>query len=178
MPAISSIIVRLSSGCISMNLTISPCKVILYPFGSSPALPSSSNICCLVLVSLLILYIDCPLCLTILVIFTSSVSIGNSLLLLAKNMLTSASLAGLPSLPPLKMRFADFSALMPLAELFPSTKQIASLKLDFPEPFGPRIIENPLSKGNSIGLAKDLKSFNRIFLIIAILINIKKCASF
>ena len=63
------------------------------------------------------------------------------------------------------MRLADFSALRDLAELFPRTKHNASLKLLFPEPFGPTITLIPLSKFISVFGAKDLKPCIESFLI-------------
>jgi len=64
---------------------------------------------------------------------------------------------------PEKRRFAAFAALIDLIESRPSTKQRASVMLDFPDPFGPTITFIELFSGISVFLAKDLNPVIVIF---------------
>src|SRR3989338_1676280 len=110
----------------------------------------------------------CPFCLTNLDIFTSSESIGNSLFSLSKKILTSAYFIGEPVFPPLKIKLADFSALIDFADNSPRTNNILSITLLFPDPLLPITQLKELPNSNSVGLANDLKPFNLSFLTIVI----------
>jgi hypothetical protein len=60
-------------------------------------------------------------------------------------------------LPPLKIKSLEFCALIVLFDLGPNTNCIASPQFDLPEPFGPVIAVNPLSRGIVTSPLNDLK---------------------
>ena len=91
MPATSSIIFRRSSEVDFIRDAISPWRTMLNPFGSMPACAMSSRISCRVFVWSFILYIDCPVFLTVLLIVTSDVSMPKVLSELSKMSSTDAS---------------------------------------------------------------------------------------
>jgi len=163
MPATSSIIFRRSSGVALTRDWISPWRTILNPFGSTPACAISSRISCLFFVCPFILYIDCPVFLTVLFIVTSFESMANVLSELSNTSSTDASAEPLYILFPEKSRFAALAARIDLIDSRPRTKQRASVMFDFPEPFGPTITFIAFSKGMSVFLAKDLNPCIVIF---------------
>src|SRR3989338_11105889 len=109
---------------------------------------------------------DCPLCLTILVILTSGSSVGKVFLLLSKNMETSPDFAGFFNLPPLYIRLEAFSARIDFDELLPKTKLSASRILLFPDPLGPMTQLYDGEKGISVCFAKLLKPLSTILFIL------------
>ena len=58
---------------------------------------------------------------------------------------------------------------MLFADNLPKTKQIPSLKLLLPAPFGPITVEKFSPNSNSVNFANDLKPYNLSFFIVVIL---------
>src|SRR5512137_1074668 len=78
------------------------------------------------------------------VMANSSASVGNSRLVLSKTIVTSARVPGLILLVPLKIRSVKLLARIVFLLNRPRQKQIPSMTLDFPDPFGPTMQVNPL----------------------------------
>src|SRR5690606_20439532 len=93
------------------------------------------------------------------VMVTSEKAVGRMFRVLSKDRDTSAKLAGLRVLEPLKMMFSIFSERSIRVLCSPNTQRIASTTLDLPQPFGPTIAVTPSSKLIVILSPKLLKPF-------------------
>ncbi|OLS15002.1 MAG: hypothetical protein RBG13Loki_1320 [Promethearchaeota archaeon CR_4] len=77
-------------------------------------------------------------------ISNSSASVGNSWLVLSNTIATSARPPGLNLLVPLKIKSVRLFARMVFLLRRPRQKQMPSMTLDLPDPFGPTMQVNPL----------------------------------
>ena len=93
----------------------------------------------------------------------------NALSELSKINSTDASPEGANCFVPIKIKFADFSALIDFALSLPRTKHNASVIFDFPEPFGPRTQLISGVNGISVFFGKLLNPCITSFLIYGIL---------
>src|SRR5690606_1215303 len=86
-------------------------------------------------------------------------SVGKMFFVLSKESDTSARLAALRFLVPLKMMFSIFSDRSMRVLCSPSTHRMASTTLDLPQPFGPTMAVTPSLKWMVILSPKLLKPF-------------------
>src|SRR3989338_4063986 len=95
-----------------------------------------------------------PLVVIVRLTTTSGAGFGKTFPLLSKAISTVPAEEGFLLFAPLKIKLAAFSARRDLDDSLPRTKQMASPTLLFPDPLGPRMQLNLVSKGISVLCAK------------------------